>query len=136
MEPLRDCPRTDADRVTVTIFISRITRTITTTVRRFLRKKPISSSIPIEIKKRPVKLSLKGSMSEMAWEAYSDSEMIIPARKATRARESPNREVRSAVLRHNKRMVMTKRARLLILTTWWRKNAALFDGFLVSLVRK
>src|SRR3990172_6285732 len=107
MEPLRDCPRADAESVTVTIFMIRMTRTITATVRRFLRKKPI-------------KLSLKGSMSDMAWDAYSDSEMIIPARKAPRARESPNREVRSAVLRHNKRMVMTKRSRLLMLTTWCR----------------
>jgi hypothetical protein len=47
-------------------FNANIIITILTTVRKFSLKKFIFNNIPTEIKKSPVKLSLKGNMSDIA----------------------------------------------------------------------
>ena len=57
-----------------------------------VRANPRSSSIPIEMKKRLLKLSLNGEISERIWWAYSDSDSASPARNAPSASESPRVE--------------------------------------------
>jgi hypothetical protein len=56
----------DEDTADVMIFNRIMTSTIPVIVQRFDRKKLILSNIPMDIKNRPVKLSLKGRISEMA----------------------------------------------------------------------
>src|SRR3989304_4967196 len=64
-----------------------------------------SRSIPIEIKKRELKVSLKGRISATIWFEYSDSDIASPAMNAPRARERPLKEVAHAVPRHTNTIV-------------------------------
>ena len=75
-------------------------------------KKPVLRSIPIETKKKLVKMSRKGMIVERAALLYSDSDMIRPARKAPRARERPARDVSHAVPRQRVTTVIRKSSRL------------------------
>ena len=53
----------------------------------------MSSSIPSDVKKMPLKRARKGRTSDSAWSPYSDSEMMSPAMKAPIAMENPAAEV-------------------------------------------
>jgi hypothetical protein len=55
--------------------------------------------LPVEIKKMLMNISLKGITFPSACIAYSDSDIISPARNAPRARERPARELIHAIER-------------------------------------
>src|SRR6058998_1240128 len=108
---------TTAAPTVVTIFplTSATTRPITRTGWASRTRK--SSSIPIEMKNRLLKLSRKGKISAIAWWLYSDSEMISPAMNAPSARDRPANELSQAMPRHTKMMVITNSSRLRLRTT-------------------
>ncbi|GBE03118.1 hypothetical protein BMS3Abin09_00026 [bacterium BMS3Abin09] len=82
-----------------------------------LIKKDVSMSMPTDMKKMPVKLSLKGRIVDVASCAYSDSEITRPARKAPSASERPNSDVRNAIPKQRIRIVMTNSSRFFVRTT-------------------
>src|SRR3990170_7950648 len=85
---------------------------------RLYMKNLKSRSIPMDMKKRLEKVSLKGMTSATIWLEYSDSEMARPAINAPRASERPKSEVTHAVPRHTSTMVRMKTSRFLSFTTW------------------
>jgi hypothetical protein len=81
-----------------------------------LIKYSVSISIPTDIKKSPLKLSLKGNIVVDASWAYSDSEITRPARNAPSAKERPNSDVRKAIPKHRIKIVTANNSRLLVRT--------------------
>ena len=78
--------------------------------------------MPVEIKKMLMNISLKGITFPSACTAYSDSEMISPARNAPRARERPARELIQATERPITTMLSKKSSLLRVFATWYRRK--------------
>jgi len=82
------------------IALTRITPiTATVTRRGCWTRKPVSSSMPTDTKKKLVNTSRRGMMFPSACRPYSDSEMMSPARNAPRASDKPAVAVSQATLR-------------------------------------
>jgi len=75
-----------------------------------------SISIPIETKKRLLKLSRNGSTSAMAWWLYSDSEITNPATNAPSASDRPASDVSHAIPRQRTMIVSRNSSRLRLRT--------------------
>ena len=67
-------------------------------------------------------ISLKGMTFPSAWAAYSESEMISPARNAPRARERPARELSHATARPITTTLRRKSSLLRVFATWNRRK--------------
>ena len=70
--------------------------------------KEISTSIPIETKKKLANTSLIGRKLPKALWLYSESDIISPARNAPNARDIPSFEVSSATAKQIRKILMMK----------------------------
>jgi hypothetical protein len=99
---------------------TKIPITIKIIMKKYCKKKLTFNNIPIEIKKKLMKTSLKGRILPSAWLLYSVFEIIKPAKNAPKAGERPIIVVNHVIDKHMAITPIIKSSRFCRRAIWYK----------------